>query len=248
MVSSKRGRSGSSCPPTPKTVLCTVSAADPSQENACHGNSSSQVGPDSGSAALPSREEEERRSESRPGGGAWLAVKVARFGATAAPWFVLRGNGDVEGRNPFSGFLPALAVTCRKESRVEVDVGGGVQPLLGGGKKGSFRAGGWLPAAPKGLSSSYSLRHTGTQEPKVSAALCVVGPPPSCPCLHRGLPGEEGLLWMHTGTQLCSHTHLRLLVHTSSPTRALSRVTFRALLPQYLPGAHPPCAIRAAFL
>lgn len=34
-----------------------------------------------------------------------------------------------------------------------MDVGGGIQPLLGGGKK-EASAGGWLPAAPKGLSTS----------------------------------------------------------------------------------------------
>lgn len=46
-----------------------------------------------------------------------------------------------------------------------MEVGHSVQPLLREGKK-EASAGGWLPAALRGPSTSYSLRH-GNQKPEV---------------------------------------------------------------------------------
>ena len=66
----------------------------------------------------------------------YSTVKVARFGAAAASWFVLRGNGEMEGRNPLSGFHPALDVTCGKESK-----GGGLEVGSGCGWRYSTVAG-----------------------------------------------------------------------------------------------------------
>lgn len=148
------------------------------------------------------------------GGGAWLLGEGGPIWSYSGSLVCLKGERDLEGRDPFSAFLPALAVTCRKESRVEVDVGGGVQPSLGGGKKGSFRAGGWLPAAPKGLSSSYSLTHAGTQEPEVSAALVSRGPHPPAPvCIGDSLERRNCL----GCTQVHSFAYTQIVVHTSSP-------------------------------
>lgn len=71
----------------------------------------------------------------------YSTVKVARFPAAAASWFVLRGNGEMEGRNPLYSRVsspPLLSLVGRKVGwggGWGVDVGGGVLPLLGGGKK-----------------------------------------------------------------------------------------------------------------
>lgn len=67
----------------------------------------------------------------------YSTVKVARFGAAAASWFVLRRNGEMEGRNPlFSGFSapPLMSLVGRK-------VGWGVEVGSGCGWRYSTVAG-----------------------------------------------------------------------------------------------------------
>lgn len=61
------------------------------------------------------------------------------------------------------------------------------------GKK-EASAGGWLPAGPTGLSTSYSLRHRN-QKPKVSVEACTTFSHP-LPGLNRGPKGERrGIAW-----------------------------------------------------
>lgn len=101
----------------------------------------------------------------------YSTVKVARFPAAAASWFVLRGNGEMEGRNPLYSRVsspPLLSLVGRKVGwggRWGVDVGGGVLPLLGGGKKRKLlREFGFLQL----LRASHPLTHLdpGPQNPR----------------------------------------------------------------------------------
>lgn len=128
--------------------------------------------------------------------------------------------------------------------RWEVDVGGGIQPLLGGGKKGSL---GWQLASCSSYRASQPLNslRPRTQKPKVSSEIVPPAPPPTPnPCRKGASLEEKESPWVHTGTQLCLPINLstHLLTQTS---HTQSWVIFCSLLPLCRPEAHPQCMITA---
>lgn len=99
--------------------------------------------------------------------------------------------------------------------------GAGLSRCWAEGKKEAC-AGGWLPAAPRGPSTSYS--DTGTRNPRCLRKL-VPSPLTRCPRLNRGLSGEgEGMAWG-------AHTRRHTLRSTQSSPDHTHTVLGRMLLP-----------------
>lgn len=128
----------------------------------------------------------------------YSTVKVARFRAAAASWFVLRGNGEMEGRNPLFSRVsspPLLSLVGRKVGwGVEVGSGCGwwCSTVAGWREKKEASAGRLVSCSSEG---PLILLLTWTQDLKTQGVgyTLVTGPPPSFPRLNRGLPGGEGI-------------------------------------------------------
>lgn len=139
----------------------------------------------------PAAREEKGRSASGEGGGAWRGASRApplRWPGREPRCFLVRLKGD-RGRGRGGILPPGRVLSAPGLSLVERKVGAGgggawrwvavLSRCWAEGKKEAC-AGGWLPAAPRGPSTSYSLRHRN-QKPEVSAETCTISSHPLPP-------------------------------------------------------------------